>query len=58
MKRHKTHAEFKRRIFEQQFKLPENFENRVSLLEDELENKNLTESGLKDLIDLYSVSIR
>jgi len=55
MNKTKSQALFKRKMFEQQFKLPDNFDSRVKQLEDDLENRKLTEIGLKELIDLYSV---
>ena len=55
MKKTASHAIFKRKLFEQQFKLPENFHKRVESLEYDLEMGKLSELGLKDLIDLYSV---
>lgn len=57
MKKTKSHADFKKKIFEQQFKLAENIDNRISLLEQDLDKGVLTEKGFKDLIDLYSVSL-
>jgi len=56
MKKTKSHAIFKKKLFEQQFKLPENFVQRVAKLENDLEERSLTDTGLKDLIDLYSVN--
>ncbi len=54
MKKVKSQAVFKKVMFEQ-FKLPENFEKRLSIREEELENNKLNETGLKELIELYSV---
>ena len=54
MKKTKSHTVMKLKFFEQQFKLPNDFNNRISVLENELEKKLLSEAGLKELIDLYS----
>lgn len=55
MKRHKTHNEFKKRIFDQQFKLDQDYDKKANALENELEKGTLTPQGLNQLIEIYSV---
>jgi len=43
-------------LLEQQFSLPDNFQERITILEDDLEKDRLTGDKLIELINLYSVS--
>ena len=42
-------------LLEQQFSLPNNFEQKIKELEEKLQTKNISANSLKDLIHLYTV---